>query len=174
MIREGTPLPGRSTGFDHCSIIEKATGQPYEQALRTRIVKPLGLSATELPDDLLPQKLAQGEHGESRGATLVHSSIFWSAGGLVSTAHDVAVFYRALFNGDLPGGKALIRKNGIGFGVFSDELPCGIRVWSHSGMIHGYSGVAMSSEDGRRQIVIQLNSSAAGETTAIAQRLMCL
>jgi D-alanyl-D-alanine carboxypeptidase len=152
-------------------IIEKATGQPYTQVLRTRIIEPLGLRATELPDDLLPQKLAQGEYGEGRGATLIHSSIFWSAGGLVSTVHDVAVFYQALFNGDLPGGKELAHKSG--FGIFSQRLPCGIRVWNHSGMINGYSGVAMSSEDGHRQVVVQLNSSSAGDTIALAQRLMC-
>ncbi|MGS2646509.1 serine hydrolase [Streptosporangium sp. LJ11] len=168
-------------------IIEKVTGQSYAEALRERVTGPLKLRDTELPRDLRPPGLATGRQGDGPGATVVNSSIFWSAGGLVSTARDVGAFYEALFGGKqavsggesaegsaprrLLEGAALKRADGLG--IFADRLPCGIRVWNHSGMIYGYSGVAMSSEDGRRQVVVQLNSPAAGQAIATAGRLMC-
>ncbi len=168
-------------------IIEKVTGQSYAEALRERVTGPLKLHDTELPRDLRPPGLAAGRQGDGPGATVVNSSIFWSAGGLVSTARDVGAFYEALFGGKQAGsggepaegsvprrlleGAALKRADGLG--IFADRLPCGIRVWNHSGMIYGYSGVAMSSEDGRRQVVVQLNSPAAGQAIATAGRLMC-
>ncbi|WP_329423798.1 beta-lactamase family protein [Streptosporangium sp. NBC_01495] len=167
-------------------IIEKVTGQSYAEALRERVTEPLKLRDTELPLDLRPPGLATGRQGDGPGATVVNSSIFWSAGGLVSTAGDVGAFYEALFGGKramsgdpakrpapkrLPEGAALKRAGGLG--VFADRLPCGTRVWNHSGMVYGYSGIAMSSEDGRRQVVVQLNSPAAGQAIAAAGRLMC-
>ncbi|MFB9679251.1 serine hydrolase domain-containing protein [Streptosporangium vulgare] len=167
-------------------IIEKVTGQSYAEALRERVTEPLKLRDTELPRDLRPPGLATGRQGDGPGATVVNSSIFWSAGGLVSTAGDVGAFYEALFGGKravsggepkgsaprrLPEGDALKRAEGLG--IFADRLPCGTRVWNHSGMIYGYSGVAMSSEDGRRQVVVQLNSPAAGQAITAAGRLMC-
>ncbi|MFF3438549.1 serine hydrolase domain-containing protein [Streptosporangium sp. NPDC002721] len=168
-------------------IIEKVTGQSYAEALRKRVTGPLKLRDTELPRDLQPAGLAPGRQGDGPGATIVNSSIFWSAGGLVSTARDVGTFYEALFGGKravsgnepsrgatpkrLLEGTALKRAGGLG--VFADRLPCGIRVWNHSGMIYGYSGIAMSSEDGRRQVVVQLNSPAAGQAITTAGRLMC-
>lgn len=168
-------------------VIEKITGQSYAEALRERVTEPLKLRDTELPRDLRPPGLATGRQGDGPGATVVNSSIFWSAGGLVSTAADVGAFYEALFGekravsgGEpakgpaprrLPEGAALKRAGGLG--VFADRLPCGTRVWNHSGMIYGYSGIAMSSEDGRRQVVVQLNSPAAGQAIAAAGRLMC-
>ncbi|MFF0311244.1 serine hydrolase domain-containing protein [Streptosporangium sp. NPDC004379] len=152
-------------------IIEKTTGRPYGQVVRSRITEPLALRATELTDDLLPHRLARARYGDDQGATRVSSSIFWSAGGLVSTARDVAAFYRALFTRSLPEGNAMTDHGGLG--IFPEELPCGIRAWSHSGLIHGYSGVAMSSEDGRRQVVIQLNHSDHGGVVSQARKLMC-
>ncbi|MEU4540511.1 serine hydrolase domain-containing protein [Streptosporangium sp. NPDC023825] len=168
-------------------IIEKVTGQSYAEVLRERVTEPLKLRNTELPRDLLPPGLATGRQGDGPGATVVNSSIFWSAGGLVSTAGDVGAFYEALFGrkpavsgGEVTEGSAPRRllegaalKRAEGLGIFADRLPCGTRVWNHSGMIYGYSGVAMSSEDGRRQVVVQLNSPAAGQAIATAGRLMC-
>ncbi|WP_440071411.1 serine hydrolase domain-containing protein [Streptosporangium sp. OZ121] len=170
-------------------IIEKVTGQSYAEVLRERVTEPLKLRDTELPRDLRPPGLATGRQGDGPGATIVNSSIFWSAGGLVSTAGDVGAFYEALFGGKqavsggepaegsaprrLLEGAGAALKRADGLGVFADRLPCGTRVWNHSGMIYGYSGVAMSSEDGRRQVVVQLNSPAAGQAIATAGRLMC-
>ncbi|MGC5016079.1 serine hydrolase domain-containing protein [Streptosporangium sp. DT93] len=176
-------------------IIEKITGQSYSEALSERVTGPLRLRDTELPRDLLPGRLARGRQGDGPGSTTVNSSIFWAAGGLVSTTRDVGTLYEALFAPGprtsgrgtrpsgvgtrvagkgatpLPDGSAL--KQSGGMGVYADRLSCGARVWNHSGLIYGYSGVAMSSEDGRRQVVVQLNSPAVGQAISAAGKLMC-
>ncbi|MFI6512756.1 serine hydrolase [Streptosporangium sp. NPDC050855] len=180
-------------------VIEKVTGKSYSEALSERITGPLRLRDTELPRELLPQGLARGRQGDGPGSTTVSSSIFWAAGGLVSTTRDVGTLYEALFGagsgkgtgpssgartrapgkgtvegaaaGRLPAGADFKRAGGMG--VYADKLTCGTHVWNHSGLIYGYSGIAMTSEDGRRQVVIQLNSPAVGQAIAAAGRLMC-
>ncbi|WP_275888155.1 serine hydrolase domain-containing protein [Nonomuraea lactucae] len=142
--------------------LEKLRRRPYGQLVRGRIALP----ATELPAALTPANLARGRDG----ATRVHASIFWSAGGLVSTAADVAAFYRSLFGGARPEGRAMREGR---FGVFAERLGCGAHVLTHSGLILGYGGAAMSTEDGRRVVVVQVNASMAGDAIAAAQRLMC-
>ncbi|MFD1934353.1 MULTISPECIES: serine hydrolase domain-containing protein [Nonomuraea] len=143
-------------------ILEKLRREPYEKLVRKRIA----LRSTELPTSLLPAHLAHGRDG----ATRVNASIFWTAGGLVSTAADVAAFYRALFGGARPEGRVM--REG-GYGVFSERLHCGVDVLTHSGLILGYGGAAMSTEDGRRVVVVQVNASMPGDAIAAAGRLMC-
>jgi hypothetical protein len=43
-----------------------------------------------------------------------------------------------------------------GLGLQTVELPCG-RLWGHSGGIFGYATIAMSTEDGRRQLALSVN-----------------
>ena len=91
-------------------IIEEATGQTYEENLNARIIEPLGLTRTYLqaglpepgpPESgLLPQAYLQdalrlhhaGEWNASQG---------WSAGAVVSTPDEFALFLKALFTGRL-------------------------------------------------------------------------
>ncbi|WP_336214565.1 serine hydrolase domain-containing protein [Nonomuraea sp. LPB2021202275-12-8] len=143
-------------------ILEKRGGKPYRELLRDRIA----LRATELPASPSPANLAHGQDG----ATVVDASIFWTAGGLVSTAADVAAFYRALFSGARPEGRDM--RDGR-YGVFAERLDCGVHVLTHSGLIRGYGGAAMSTEDGRRVAVVQVNAGMAGDAIAAAARLMC-
>ncbi|MCB0120759.1 MAG: serine hydrolase [Caldilineaceae bacterium] len=85
-------------------IIEKATGITYEENLKTRIFEPLGLEKTYLqtgapePGSLprayfkSPFDFTTDEWNASQG---------WSAGAVVSTPDDFAVFLKAFFNGEL-------------------------------------------------------------------------
>ncbi|MEU7899610.1 serine hydrolase domain-containing protein [Nonomuraea sp. NPDC049152] len=143
-------------------ILERLRREPYEKLVRDRIALP----STELPSSLQPDGLAHGRDG----ATRVDASIFWTAGGLVSTVADVAAFYRSLFGGARLEGRVM--REG-GYGVFSERLYCGVDVLTHSGLILGYGGAAMSTEDGRRVVVVQVNASMPGDAIAAAGRLMC-
>lgn len=146
-------------------ILEKYTRKPYRELIRQ-----IGGTDTELPSVLLPGRLAHGTHLDGTpGSTDASASLFFSAGGLVSTVSDVATFYRKLFSGRMPEG-ALVRQ---GYGVFKEKLACGAEVFSHSGMLLGYGGVAISSADGTKVVVVQVNSSHAGAAIAAGQRLMC-
>ncbi|MGH8924985.1 MAG: serine hydrolase domain-containing protein [Acidimicrobiia bacterium] len=92
-------------------LIEEGTGQPYHQALRERILDPLGLDATylshyeqgETPRDSYTEQLggpAQPVVPVDFDYTAIATTV-WSAGGLVSNAVDVHNFFTALSKGDI-------------------------------------------------------------------------
>jgi D-alanyl-D-alanine carboxypeptidase len=96
----------------------------------------------------------------------VSPSWYWAAGNIVSTADDVARFYRALLGGRLlsPAYLRMMEttaadRYGVrwGLGIATDRLPCGA-VWGHDGAVPGYDSVTYNSKDGRRQIVVWANS----------------
>ena len=84
-------------------IVEAATRQPYEQELSSRVLEPLGLRATVLPDDpAMPEPHAQGYQypPESESAaepdnvtTALDPSAAWASGALVSTPSDLWRFF---------------------------------------------------------------------------------
>ena len=89
--------------------------------------------------------------------TAVSQSLFGAAGGVVSTAHDVAAFYRGLLTGRLLPPRLLRlmtatvpRAPGLsyGLGIFRVPTPCG-PAYGHNGALPGYSSLALSSRDGR-------------------------
>lgn len=81
-------------------MMEQATGIPLAQLLRERILEPLELDNTFLEDyEDIPGGFVHGYIGD---ADYTYASLCaWTAGGLVSTAEDVATFARALFGGTL-------------------------------------------------------------------------
>jgi len=85
-------------------IIEKATGKSYEENLRTRIFEPLGLKQTYLQTGqpeagALPQGYYKSPFDFTTGEW--NASQGWSAGAVVSTPEEFAVFLKALFTGKL-------------------------------------------------------------------------
>ncbi|HEX5750368.1 MAG TPA: condensation domain-containing protein, partial [Archangium sp.] len=84
-------------------LIEALTGRTWEEALSQRILQPLGLSRTG------PLSREEGLVGAWKRSTdgwedlrhAWHPSIGWAAGGMCSTAEELAVFGRALFSGAL-------------------------------------------------------------------------
>jgi D-alanyl-D-alanine carboxypeptidase len=96
-------------------IINSVTGHPWQQEVRNRIVKPLGLRHTSLPDTspFIPRPHAVGyerfpgpgatledlKYGEPIDATLQNPSWGGSAGEIISTTDDGDRFLRALVSG---------------------------------------------------------------------------
>jgi D-alanyl-D-alanine carboxypeptidase len=68
-------------------VIEKVTGHSYAQELEQRILDPLGLDQTELPQTRRMPDLDDGGY---------NPNVPWAAGAIVSNAHDVSRFYSAL------------------------------------------------------------------------------
>jgi D-alanyl-D-alanine carboxypeptidase len=143
-------------------IVEAATGSSYEQELRSRVLDPMELQATVLPEGTaMPEPRAQGYQyePESDGAgepvdvtTAVDPAAAWASGALVSTPGDVSRFFGGLMGGELVGEdtieqmKETVAGEGspsgpgtksAGLGIFSYELPCG-QVWGHTGQFPGY------------------------------------
>ncbi len=89
-------------------IIEQLTGQTYIEAVTERIIDPLGLEHTTLlagaaPDELglVGQYLISPVNPEVIDVADWNGSQAWSAGNIVSTPQDMAVFLRALYTGAL-------------------------------------------------------------------------
>jgi D-alanyl-D-alanine carboxypeptidase len=164
-------------------IAERAGGAPLAALIRRRILAPLGLHDTYL--DAARRIVGPHAHGYERlsgrlvDASDVNPSYAWAAGAIVSTAGDVARFYRALLRGRLLGRALLAQMEtltspspgfGYGLGIFRSSLPCGA-AWGHNGSVPGYVTWAGSSRDGSRQVVLSAN---AGEDTlpAAAQQAL--
>jgi D-alanyl-D-alanine carboxypeptidase len=162
-------------------ILEAAGGDSLGAQLQQRIFTPLGLRRTTF--DTSPRINGRHAHGyfalgkpPLRDVTVFSPSFAWAAGAIVSTADDLARFYRALLQGRLlrpdlldamkttvamgpPGesyGLGLWKTTSMGLSP-TNKLACG-SVWGHDGDFPGYLTEAFSSEDAKRQMIVLVNS----------------
>jgi D-alanyl-D-alanine carboxypeptidase len=166
-------------------IVEETTGATLEDALRQRILAPLGLEGTDLVEGPLRGDCARGYlppdnpvlpggPGPVDVTELDLAPFTWAGGGIVSTPGEVARLLRALLGGDLIPDH--LRKEmldavdsdwmetdryGLGIGEISavwrrEQSPCG-PAWGHLGFSLGYTAIALSSENGERQVVLCAN-----------------
>ncbi len=88
-------------------LVEYAAGMSYADFITDALITPLGLNETRvMVDSGIPSNLALGyydydEDGRYEDWTAIHMSYVWSAGCIVSTARDVAVWMDTLARGDL-------------------------------------------------------------------------
>ena len=146
-------------------ILQAVTKDSIAGELTRRILKPLGLkSTTFVAGNKLPAPAAHGYyHGVDMA--LLSGSLYWAAGAIVSTGGDVSKFLSGLFGGKLlrPQQLAAMEKsvsigtNGYGLGLIKVPLSCGV-AWGHNGIVPGYSSWALSSRDGKRQVVVLATS----------------
>lgn len=165
----GARLAYTTTGYIVLGlIVEAVTGRPLGVELRDRIFRPLHLTGTTFgPGGPTAGRAAHGYMriaGRLRDVTALNLSYDWAAGAVVSTADDVAQFYRALLTGRLlPPAylrlmtTATVRDDaGYGFGIMKRHLACGAS-WGHAGDTPGFVADAHNSLDGRRQAVTFMN-----------------
>ena len=172
--------PGTSWAYSNTNymlaglIIERVTGNQLGQELKQRIFKPLHLRGTSFPQNT---STIAGSHSDGHAfvdgklvdVTVLNPSGTWAAGNLVSTATDVAHFWRALLGGELLAPRQLaamkrtvpIHKGvdlGYGLGIFEWPTACG-PVWGNGGDIAGYNNRFQNSEDGKRQagVIVPMN-----------------
>ena len=196
LFRPGSRWSYSSTNYVVLGLLVQAvTGQSLGTVLKDRLFVPLGLHDTTFA----------GAVGSSRtlahGYTLFHSrvvdvtsfspSAWWAAGAIVSSAADIAHFYRALLRGlvvperlmaamesVVPNGEP---GGGDGLGIDrtrliatlgpSLKIRCGSG-WGHSGKIDGYLSAALANHDASKQYVILTNEDPSafppGATAAMA------
>ena len=165
-------------------VVEAVTGDSLTAEMSRRIFQPLGLRASSF-DATASRITGRHAHGYAPigpGGRVVElnvlsSSLTWAAGALVSTAGDVARFYRALLRGRLLRADLLREMEttvpagppgeGYGLGLIETRrldvettyrLPCADSVWGHDGSFAGWNSYAYNSADGRRQMVVLVNT----------------
>lgn len=166
-------------------VIERVTGQPYEQALAERILRPLGLEDTGmLRHETVLARLASTYFFRPDTRTLMrdlpmYPENWYAAGGMYSTTRDVLVFADALFGGDrLLGPEALARmlapgQDEYGYGLWSYAFTRGgtrHRVAKRPGSIMGANAVLYRLLDRDATIVILGNTNLA-DLDEFAQRI---
>jgi D-alanyl-D-alanine carboxypeptidase len=173
-------------------LVEKATGMTLRDALRQRVFAPLGLERTELVEGPLRGDCARGYLPSDNpilpgdagpvDVTEIDLPFHRAGGGVVSTCGEVATLLRALLGGDLLPASlraAMLdavdsdwpetNRYGLGIGEIAslmrrERSPCGA-AWGHLGFSLGYVAIALSSEDGERQVVICTNGQPVTEET---------
>ncbi|MFH8383000.1 serine hydrolase domain-containing protein [Kitasatospora sp. NPDC018058] len=153
-------------------LIEQVTGRSWREEVTDRIIRPLGLRHTSLPDSstAIPGPHAHGYFKFPEGpgdVTRLSPTIADAAGAGISTTDDLNRFHEALFGGRLlapaqlaemtttvpvPGGNG----GEYGLGVIRENLSCG-QVWGHTGDIPGYSTAVLGTRDGSRQVTLSYN-----------------
>jgi D-alanyl-D-alanine carboxypeptidase len=197
MIRlyaSGDPVRPMGKAFDYNNadylllgkLVEVAGGEPYEAALRHRILARAGLKDTGL---LLQSRiLPRLAHDYFRPAPdqpwvndlPVYPENWWAAGGLYSTAPDVARFGEALYGGRLLKPESLKRMltpiiDDYGCGVWVRTLKAGGRehpTAERYGSIMGANAILFRILDDDLTIAVLGNSNAAdmGEFAVVISR----
>ena len=171
-------------------VVEEAKGVGLRDALRQRILAPLGLEETDLVEGPLRGDCARGYlPGDNPvlpggpgpvDVTEIDVPFHRAGGGVVSTAGEIAKMLRALLGGEfLPdhlraemlqvvdSDWSETDRYGLGIGEITalmgrQRSPCG-SAWGHIGFSVGYTAMALSSEDGDRQVLSCANGSARGQ-----------
>jgi D-alanyl-D-alanine carboxypeptidase len=158
-------------------MVEAATGRSYEDQLRERVYRPLGLSMTTLPrGPNLRKPFIHGYSSQDPPEDLSEdfaAGWAWASGGIVSTPADLNDFIRGYVGGKLFDERTQAKqrrviegassdppgpgKNSAGLAIFRYETRCGT-VWGHTGNTAGYTQFAAASADGRRSVTVSINA----------------
>ncbi|MFI2611826.1 serine hydrolase domain-containing protein [Kitasatospora sp. NPDC018619] len=151
-------------------LVERTTGHSWQQEVDRRIIRPLGLHETTMPEN---DPTVPGRHtrayallpGGPVDYTLFNPTIAGPSGAGISTTADLAAFMSALLAGRLLGPAELAemkhttglgRGADYGLGLERTPTPCG-DFWGHRGDSLGYSSVMLGDDTGRRQVVLSRN-----------------
>jgi D-alanyl-D-alanine carboxypeptidase len=191
-------------------VVEETTGMTLREALRERVLEPLSLERTDFVEGPLRGDCARGYlpadnpllpgASEPVDVTEIDFPFHEAGGGVVSTPAEIARMLRAQLRGELLPDRLRTEmlspvesdwqetdRYGLGIGEITalmgrQRSPCG-PAWGHIGFSLGYTAVALSSEDGERQVVICANGSPSTVSTSesfwdatgrLAWRLYCI
>jgi D-alanyl-D-alanine carboxypeptidase len=171
-------------------MVEAATGHTYEEELASRVLEPLGLADTSLPNDAaMPAPFVHGYAVSPPDPIEDVTSVFaagwtWSSGGVVSTPADANDFVRGYVAGKMtdsatrkaqfvfrkghsePPGPG---KNSVGMAVFRYQTPCGT-VYGHTGNTAGFTQLVAASSDGSRSVSVSVNAQIIPKSNAVRFR----
>lgn len=154
-------------------MVQAVTGHRLGDVLRRSVFARAHLRATTFtPSTTLPAPAVHGYFVLSGDEPTDITPLYpypWASGSAVSTAPDVARFYRRLLSGRLlprrlmAAMRATVDASGedgpgtaYGLGIERFPTPCG-PAWGHGGNFPGYVTYVYSSPNGSRQTVLMLN-----------------
>lgn len=165
--------PGRDFGYSDSDyvvlglIIEKVTRQSYADYMREELFEPFDLDDTQVgapkSSDDVARGYSAGPNGELMPVDGFHDSILYAAGGVRSTAHDLAKWHDALQEGDVLGPEL----EALSLKVVKGHYACGwfVReqrghtVVSHPGALEGFVSHFARVPDLDLSIAVLLNNS---------------
>ena len=141
--------------------VARAAGTEYPQLVHERLLEPLGMEETIVPESRadLPPDAPTGftNSGMRTGPWTLGASA--PAGSIRSTAHDMAIWMQAVADGDAPGADAVEPRSelegggSIGYAWHITPLD-GTDITWHNGGTGGYRSYAGHSPDGRAVVVL--------------------
>ncbi|WP_344339846.1 serine hydrolase domain-containing protein, partial [Kitasatospora putterlickiae] len=150
-------------------IIERATGHSWQREVERRVIRPLGLTGTSMPDHetTVPGPHAHGYYELPTGpvdVTALDPSMAGASGAGISTTADLNTFITALIGGRLLPRPQLAEmmtatpqsEGRYGLGLERATTDCGV-LWGHTGGIPGYNTFLYTSADLRRQLAVSVN-----------------
>ncbi|GAA3378190.1 serine hydrolase domain-containing protein [Streptomyces racemochromogenes] len=154
-------------------LVEKVVGRPFAEEMRERLLTPLGLTGTFLPESS-PEIAEPHAHGyytyqdgeEWKTADVTRANPSWisAAGDMISTTKDLHTFFSALMSGELLPADLLDQmrdphtKFAYGLGLIVQETEHGT-LYTHNGGFWGWGALMYSSPDGRTTLTASLTSS---------------
>jgi D-alanyl-D-alanine carboxypeptidase len=175
-------------------LIERVTGESYEDEVRDRIVRPLRLSDTTVPGN---DPAIHGPHlrgyqvmpdGSLKDVTRWNQSFGWAASSIISTTRDLDVFTAALLGGRLlpPAQQAELfavpavpdvsgKPASYGGGLERYRIPGVGEVWGKTGGWYGYLAGMGGTRDGQRRLTYGLavnDAKNSDNTSTLPQRIV--
>ncbi|MBL8335971.1 MAG: serine hydrolase [Rhodoferax sp.] len=183
-LARNAPCPALYSNYGLAVLAELLAehyGRPWSELVRDRITGPLGLQDMQLPLAEQRARLMPPFDGR-RPAVAWEMQAFAGAGGLRSSAQDLARFGRALVqgrNGPLGAAAerlvtplAAYRGGQIGYAVFIDGPPQR-RTWSHDGLTGGYRA-QMTIYPDSAEVLVMLAANWQAPLSAVNTRLAAL
>jgi CubicO group peptidase (beta-lactamase class C family) len=139
-------------------IAEKIEKKTYDKILENRIIKPLKLERTSYASKINTANNEALPYNYNKDWTLsteTDPSVPLGAGAVVSTPHDLNIFFYALLNGKLISAKSVEKmknlKEGLGLGLM--EIPFyDKKAYGHGGAIDGFFSNAAYFENDKLEI----------------------
>jgi D-alanyl-D-alanine carboxypeptidase len=181
----GTRWQYSNTNFEIAAlVVEKASGKPFFQFVRARILDPLGITTAIDFDALGPTSVQPVGYmryglGPLRPATSTGPGWMYGAGELAMTASDLAKWDIAMINQSLLRPESyrqmettVLLKNGVSadYGLGVDvEMSGGHRTIEHSGEVAGFTAENIVYPDDSAAVVVLTNQDAAPASSLIAE-----
>jgi CubicO group peptidase (beta-lactamase class C family) len=161
-------------------ILEKQTGKSYEELLQENIFRPLGMYSSTTLNENVRNKIARGIYSDGTPAPVWEMNAMVAAGGIKSTAYDLARFVKAQFPPEDSSFK-LIREitckidsnNYAGLGWDIRRVKSGALWFIRPGGTRGYE-CCVILDPLKKNAVIVLSNLSSIEKISINIQYMCL